>query len=63
MASAGIARTIYPSFTPFDGDGIFAFCPEREGKVEGALLAYLGSEAAGVVAQSVSRAVRASHSA
>ena len=25
MASAGIARTIYPAFTPFDGDAVFLY--------------------------------------
>ena len=63
MASAGIARTIYPAFTPFDGDGVFSFCTAREGKANSAMLANLGSVAVGVVAKSVVQAVRRPYSA
>ncbi len=43
MASAGIARTIYPAFTPFDGDGVFVFSTGGEGEVSRGVLAHLGS--------------------
>jgi L-aminopeptidase/D-esterase-like protein len=58
MASAGIARTIYPAFTPFDGDGVFSFSTAREGKADSAMLAGLGSVIACVVSESVIYAVQ-----
>jgi len=43
MASAGIARTIYPAFTPFDGDAVFAFSTREKGKLSYSTFANLGS--------------------
>ncbi len=60
MASAGIARTIYPAYTPFDGDAVFAFSTGSKGEVGRATLAHLGSVAAQLVAQGVLRTVRIS---
>jgi L-aminopeptidase/D-esterase-like protein len=57
MASAGIARTIYPAFTPFDGDGVFAFSTANEGEVSQTTLAHQGSVGAGLVGQAMVRAV------
>lgn len=62
MASAGIARTIYPAFTPFDGDGVFAFTTEKESDVSRALLAHLGSIADQLVMQCVVRMIRSPNS-
>lgn len=53
MTSAGIARTIYPAFTPFDGDGVFAFSTGGEGEKNQAKLAHLGSVAAELIIQAV----------
>ncbi len=58
MAGAGIARTIYPAFTPFDGDGVFAFSTGNEGEVGTGILAHKGSRAAYLVAQSIMRPLR-----
>jgi L-aminopeptidase/D-esterase-like protein len=60
MASAGIARTVYPAYTPFDGDGVFAFSTRNDEAISRATLAHLGSIAAQTVAQSMVRAVRIS---
>jgi L-aminopeptidase/D-esterase-like protein len=60
MASAGIARTIYPAYTPFDGDAVFAFSTGSNGEINRATLSHLGSIAAQSVAQSMVRAVRIS---
>jgi L-aminopeptidase/D-esterase-like protein len=49
MASAGIARTIYPAFTPFDGDGVFVFSTGNDGGTNRAALAHLGSVAVHLV--------------
>jgi L-aminopeptidase/D-esterase-like protein len=55
MAQDGLARSIYPSHTPWDGDTIFAL---STGKWQGETsLAILGALAAEVVARSVTRAV------
>lgn len=59
MASAGVARTIYPAYTPFDGDGVFAFSTGDGERVSLAMLAHLGSVAATLVAGSILRAVTA----
>ena len=58
MASAGIARTIYPAFTPFDGDGVFAFSTANDGAVSGPELAHLGSVADKLISQSVLQIAR-----
>ncbi|NTV62979.1 MAG: P1 family peptidase [Oscillochloris sp.] len=56
MAQDGLARTIRPIHTPFDGDTIFAL---STGRREGPPLVVLGSIAADVVAHAVERAIRA----
>lgn len=58
MASAGVARTIFPAFTPFDGDVVFAFSTSKAPPVSQDYLARLGDLAARLVAQSVIRAVK-----
>lgn len=57
MASAGIARTLYPAFTPFDGDVVFACSTTRGPPIQQDSLAQLGNLAARLVAQSIVRAV------
>lgn len=59
MAHDGLARTIRPIHTPFDGDSIFAvgLSPETPAQVEPLLLAELGTRAADCVARAVHRAV------
>jgi L-aminopeptidase/D-esterase-like protein len=59
MASAGVARTIYPAYTPFDGDAVFSFSTGSGAEINRATLAYLGSIAAYLVAESVVRAISA----
>jgi L-aminopeptidase/D-esterase-like protein len=55
MAQDGLARTIYPAHTPWDGDTIFVLATgEWQGDTS---LAILGATAAEVVARSVIRAV------
>jgi L-aminopeptidase/D-esterase-like protein len=55
MAQDGLARSIYPAHTPWDGDTIFALSTgEWRGETS---LAILGTMAAEVVARSVTRAV------
>lgn len=57
MAHDGLARTIYPAHTPWDGDTMFALATGRlEG---GAELLTVGALAADAVAEAVIRAVRA----
>ena len=58
MASAGIARTIFPAFTPFDGDVVFAFSTCKAPPVSSNCLARLGELAARLVAQSIVQAVK-----
>ncbi len=56
MAHDGLARTIYPAHTPWDGDTIFSLAT---GEVEGeADLIVLGAVAADVVAEAILDAVR-----
>jgi L-aminopeptidase/D-esterase-like protein len=57
MASAGMARTLYPAFTPFDGDLVFAVSTGKGESVPPALLAALGDAAAEVVARAIVQAV------
>jgi L-aminopeptidase/D-esterase-like protein len=54
MAHDGLARTIRPVHTPFDGDTVFALAT---GQRPGLPLAVLGSIAADVLARAVERAV------
>ena len=57
MAQDGLARTIWPAHSPFDGDTIFALATgERPGPPD---LMAIGALAADVVAEAVLRAVRA----
>ena len=57
MAQDGLARAIRPSHAPFDGDTIFAICPDEPGSLSPADISRLGSAAADCVARSVGRAV------
>jgi L-aminopeptidase/D-esterase-like protein len=59
MAHDGLARTIRPIHTPFDGDSLFAISlsAESPARVEPLLLAELGTRAADCVARAVRRAV------
>jgi L-aminopeptidase/D-esterase-like protein len=56
MAHDGLARSIRPVHTPFDGDTIFALATQQRPPV---YLVALGSLAADVLAEAVRRAVRA----
>jgi len=58
-ASLGMARTIYPVNTMFDGDTVFALATGEGGAVEPAMLARLGSAAASCLARAIMRAVMA----
>jgi L-aminopeptidase/D-esterase-like protein len=58
MAGAGLARAIYPAFTPLDGDLVFALSTgEREPPANHGELAILGTAAANVLARAVARGV------
>jgi L-aminopeptidase/D-esterase-like protein len=59
MAHDGLARSIRPIHTPFDGDALFAMSlsAESPARVEPLLLAELGTRAADCVALAVRRAV------
>lgn len=59
MAHDGVARTIVPSHTPWDGDTMFALAT---GEHEGADLTTVGAFAAEVVAEAIVRAIRAAAS-
>jgi L-aminopeptidase/D-esterase-like protein len=56
MASAGIARAVYPAYTPFDGDTVFAL---STGLGPPANLAWLGALAAEAVSQAIVNSVPA----
>ncbi|MCB9779381.1 MAG: P1 family peptidase [Alphaproteobacteria bacterium] len=58
MASAGLARTIDPAFTPFDGDTIFVVATGDGPAPDAVDVATLGAAAARVVATAVLRGVR-----
>ena len=60
MAHDGLARTIWPSHTPFDGDTIFTLATGTRAGAADVLI--VGSLAADVVAEAVLRAVRAATS-
>jgi L-aminopeptidase/D-esterase-like protein len=56
MAQDGLARTVYPAHTPWDGDTIFSLAT---GQIEGDPdLIVLGAVAADVVAEAILNAVR-----
>lgn len=55
MAQDGLARTIRPVHTPFDGDTVFALATGRRGPQS---LAVLGAIAADVLARAIERSVR-----
>ena len=59
MATAGMARAIYPSFTPFDGDTVFTASTGEGPIVEPARLLVLGDAAATCVARAIVRGVSA----
>lgn len=59
MAHDGIARTVVPSHTPWDGDTVFALAT---GEHEGTELTTIGAFAAEVVAGAIVRAIRAAES-
>lgn len=58
MAAAGMARAIFPVFTPFDGDIVFAL---STGKIRlkdaAAALPYIGAAAANCLARAIARGV------
>jgi L-aminopeptidase/D-esterase-like protein len=56
MAQDGLARSIVPAHTPFDGDTLFALATGSSGR--GASLALLGALAAEATARAVTSAVR-----
>ena len=53
MASAGIARTIYPAYTPFDGEAVFAFSTGDKDEINRATLAHVGSVSAHLAARTI----------
>ena len=57
MASAGLARTLYPAFSPFDGDTIFAASLGEGELVTPRELMQIGHAAAWAVARAVVRSV------
>lgn len=65
MAHDGLARSIRPIHTPFDGDALFAMSlsAESPARVEPLLLAELGTRAADCVALAVRRAVELANGA
>lgn len=64
MAQDGLARTIVPAHTPFDGDTIFGLATCRAGaeRVDAAGLSRLGALAAEMTAEAILRGVRAAES-
>jgi L-aminopeptidase/D-esterase-like protein len=57
MAQDGLARAIRPSHAPFDGDTIFAICPDETPQVSADDVMRMGSAAADCVARAVARGV------
>lgn len=57
MAAAGFARTLFPAFTPFDGDLVFVASTAPSGEVDPGQLAMVGDAAARAVARAIVRAV------
>ena len=65
MAHDGLARSIRPIHTMFDGDTVFALAtgkPDKKGRVKEADWSVIGAAAADVLAQAVVRAVQAAES-
>lgn len=58
MASAGMARTLFPAFTPFDGDVVFTASTTDGEPVDAALLTRLGHAAAVGVERAILGAAR-----
>jgi L-aminopeptidase/D-esterase-like protein len=59
MASAGFSLAVRPSFTPFDGDTVFALATGKlKAPVDSPTLAILGALAGDLLAQSIASAVR-----
>lgn len=58
MASAGMARTIYPAYTPFDGDLVFSFSTQKGGSLSNEDVAAVGAIAAMLCEKAIVRAVR-----
>ncbi|MDR2301373.1 MAG: P1 family peptidase [Deltaproteobacteria bacterium] len=56
MASAGIARSIYPAFTPYDGDFVFALTTD-DSPAKNIDLTWLGALAQDVVSQAIVNSV------
>jgi L-aminopeptidase/D-esterase-like protein len=59
MAHDGLARTVYPAHTLYDGDAIFALSC---GDLEGVGVSIVGALAAHATAEAVLRAVRKTRS-
>lgn len=57
MAAAGFARTLYPAFTPFDGDTVLVASTGDGDPVDPTAVARLGDAAAHAVATAIVRAV------
>lgn len=57
MAHDGLARAIRPSHAPFDGDTIFAVCPNTPSDTGDETVMRLGSAAADCIARAVARGV------
>jgi L-aminopeptidase/D-esterase-like protein len=57
MAHDGLARTIRPIHTPFDGDSLFVMSTATEGVSDSVAIAEIGTIAADLVARAVRRAV------
>jgi L-aminopeptidase/D-esterase-like protein len=62
MAQDGLARSIRPIHTPFDGDTVFALATGRVPLTNPAMLARLGHLAADTLARAVARGVHAARS-
>ncbi len=60
MATAGLARTIVPAFTPFDGDTVYCVATGQGSAPDALGVSALGHAAAEVVASAVLRGVQAS---
>lgn len=57
MAQDGLARAIRPSHAPYDGDTIFAVCPDAAGTASSDEVMRLGSAAADCMSRAVARGV------
>jgi L-aminopeptidase/D-esterase-like protein len=61
MAHDGLARTINPAHTMFDGDTIFAVATGKSSSTKPANITLVGALAAEAMAQAVIRAIKAAH--